>query len=109
MSRNSSQNLVFPAGSTTSSPHPVVADPPDFVETVPLFQTFPPKCLHDATRSKLGGKTLPVRQVSRSSVSMSNRRLIGTDPALESLRFAANCRARVGRVLDTRLKTSDSE
>ena len=49
-----------------------------------------------------------VHQVCRSLISMSNRELIGTGPGLESPRSAANYRVRVGRVLDTHLKTSDN-
>ena len=109
MSRNSSLNLAFRAGSTASSLLLAVLSLPDLIETMPLFRTSAPKFLHGASRSKLREKSLPVRQVSRSSISMSNRRLIGRDPFLESLRVAANCRVHVGRVLDIGSSTSGSE
>ena len=108
MSRNSSPNLVFRTGSTALSLHPAVPILPDHVETRPLFQTFPPKFLRGAGRSKFEEKSLPIRRVSRSSVSMSNRRLIGTDPVLEFPRSAINCCVHAGRVLDNRVKTSGS-
>jgi len=52
---------------------------------------------------------LLVRRVRRSSVSMSNRRLVRTDPVLESLRSAANYHVRVGIVLDIDPRMSGNE
>jgi len=48
-------------------------------------------------------------EACRSSVSMLNILLMHMDPALGSLRSAVNYRVHVGRVLDTRVKTSGSE
>jgi len=102
-------HLAFRAGSTVSPLHHAIPSPPDYVETRPPFQIFPPKFLRGAGRSIPEGNTLRIRRVSRSSTSTSNRRLIGMDPFLESLRFAANCRVHVGRVLGIGSRTSGSE
>ena len=108
-SRNSNPTLVSQAGSTSVTLHPAVPGRPDLIETLPLFGISPPIFLHGVSRSKLGGKSLRICRVSLSLTSTSNRRLIGMDPFLESLRFAANCRVHVGRVLDIGSRTSGSE
>jgi len=48
-------------------------------------------------------------EACRSSVSMLNILPVHMDPALGSLRSEANYHVHVGRVLDTRVKTSGSE
>jgi len=73
------------------------------------FRIFPLKFLRGAGRSILEGKSLPIRQVCRSSISTSSRLLRNTDPVFESLRSVASCRVHVGRALDIRVKTSGSE
>ena len=109
MSRNSRLNSVFRAGSTASSRHPAIPSHPVVVETMPLFQTFPPKFLHDAATSRPGGTISLVDRVCRSSASTLNKQLIRTVPVLQSLCSEANCRVHAGRVLDTRVKMSGSE
>jgi len=50
-----------------------------------------------------------VRQVCRSSDSMSHILLIRMGPSLESLDSVTDCRVRVGRVLDSCLMMNGSE
>jgi hypothetical protein len=73
------------------------------------FSTFPPRFLRDVALNKFAGKFLPVRQVGRSSDSMSHIPLIRMDPSLEPLDSVEDCRVHVGRVLDSCLMMNGSE
>ena len=103
----SNLNLVFPSGSIIVSLHFVIWNPPVGIETMPPFQTFSLKFLHDVALSKFAKIILLTCQVCHSSVSMLYILLV--HPVLEPLYSVTDCHIHIDRVLDIHLMMNGNE